>query len=111
MDTSEIEPHYGHRLMPLLVDELAVSKPANVYASIIHGNDVSAGFDDITWSRFANAVNRMAWWLESTLGDRGPHSPTVGYLGPADIRYFILVLAANKAGFKVRCLRTCSNER
>jgi hypothetical protein len=39
--------------------------------------------------------------LEVSLGGKSTTFETVGYIGPGDIRYLILVVAAIKVGYKV----------
>ncbi|KAI9750497.1 MAG: Transmembrane osmosensor [Chaenotheca gracillima] len=91
---------YGRRLIPNIVDERAQSDPERaVYSIPISREDLSRGFEDISARVFANAVNRIAWWLESELG-KGSSFQTVGYIGPHDIRYVLLVLGCIKAGYK-----------
>ena len=96
---------YGKRLIPNIIDERARDDPERpvysipissgngsrgfqdistrgaVYSIPVTSNDVSAGFHDISARLFANAVNRVAWWLESELG-KGSSFPVIGYIGP-----------------------------
>lgn len=84
----------GHRLLQNVVDELAVQSPDTPCFAIAR-SDVAA-FEDITFGRLANAVNRTAQWLKRTIN---PKPGTVlAYLGPSDIRYPLFVLATNKLG-------------
>ncbi|KAF2146409.1 uncharacterized protein K452DRAFT_264205 [Aplosporella prunicola CBS 121167] len=94
-----VSKEYGRRLIPTIVDELAQEEPDRAVYSIPHSQDVSEGFRDISASVFANAINRTAWWLESEFG-RGSNFETVGYIGPHDLRYVILIIACVKAGYK-----------
>lgn len=92
---------YGRRLIPSIVDERALVDPdrpvysiplaavelrdtssrGNVHSVPMLSNGVSQGFKDISARAFANAVDRMAWWLEAELG-KGSSFPSVGYIGP-----------------------------
>jgi len=54
--------------------------------------------NEITYSDFSNAINKCAWWISSTFAD-GPEV-VLGYLGPPDIRYAIIALAAAKSNHK-----------
>lgn len=73
---------YGRRLVPNIVDERALNDPDRVVYSVPKTSDnVDDGFTDVSALAFANAVDRMAWWLESELG-RGSSYQTVGYIGP-----------------------------
>ncbi|KAK2595805.1 hypothetical protein QQS21_006568 [Conoideocrella luteorostrata] len=58
------------------------------------------GFRAITNLEVWNAVNRVAWWLDENLG-RSQNFETLAYLGPGDLRYSIILLAAMKTGYKV----------
>lgn len=62
-----------------------------------------SGFDKITYHLFANAINGMASWLDKTL-EKKENFETLLYLGPNDMRHNILLLAAVKAGYKVRAI-------
>lgn len=75
-------PKYGRRLIPTLVDEMAVSTPDHVYASIPRNGDFSGGFDDVTSRTLARAVNKTAFWIEENLG-KGVDFETIAYLGPS----------------------------
>lgn len=91
----------GHRLLPHVVDELAQTDPDRVLYEFPSRNDrLNDPFVTITARQYANAINRTAWWLNSALGRR-PSSPTVGYEGPQDLRYYLLVIAAVKTGYKM----------
>ena len=90
----------AHRLIPHQVDDLARDDPERVVYELADAIDVAKPFQKVTAKLYANAVNRAASWLERTLGKREGF-PTLGYLGPQDFRYIILVLATIKAGYKV----------
>ena len=59
------------------------------------------GFDEINFARLANAINRCSWWLEMELGRDLAHE-TIAYVGPLDLMYHIVTLAAVKIGHTVR---------
>lgn len=90
----------GHRLLPHVVDELAQTDPDRVLYEFPLTNNLSDSFVSITACQYANAINRTAWWLERVLGRR-PEYPTIGYEGPQDLRYFLLLIAAVKVGYKM----------
>jgi|SRR5687767_8908413 acyl-CoA synthetase (AMP-forming)/AMP-acid ligase II len=94
---------FGRRLLPQVVDHYAKTEPDRVYASIPRSTtELSDGFEDVSMTRLASIVNRMAWWLEDRIG-RG-ELDAIAYIGPADIRYAAIFLAAVKCGYKVRQL-------
>ncbi|CAK1357944.1 unnamed protein product [Cercospora beticola] len=84
----------GHRLLQNVVDELAVQSPDTPCFAIAR-SDVAA-FEDITFGRLANAVNRTAQWLKRTISPKP--GMVLAFLGPSDIRYPLFVLATNKLG-------------
>jgi acyl-coenzyme A synthetase/AMP-(fatty) acid ligase len=95
-------PEYGTRLLPTLIDEIAVSTPTRVYASIPKDDtDLSQGFKSITYADLARAVDSLSWWLDETLGKADGTFPTFAYFGPRDLGYCIVVVAAAKVGRKV----------
>ncbi|MCJ1280743.1 hypothetical protein MMC26_000060 [Xylographa opegraphella] len=51
-------------------------------------------------SELANAVNRCAYWVEQKLGASSVFE-TLAYMGPSDLRYAIVFLAAVKCGYKL----------
>ena len=99
--SSHDEPHhYGSRLLPQVVDELASSNPTRVYATIPVSPDLSQGFRDVTVLDIAKAVNAFAWWLEERIG-KSSSFETLAYMGIPDLRYAVVFLAAVKCGYKV----------
>ncbi|RYC62092.1 hypothetical protein CHU98_g4091 [Xylaria longipes] len=89
----------GNRLIPNVVDEAARDNPDRVVYTIPHLTDDGDSFEDITALRFANAVNRACRWIEGVLG-RGKNFEAIGYIGPHNLTYPILVLACIKTGYK-----------
>jgi len=91
---------YGQRLMPVVIDELSEKQPEKIFAIIPRTLDLDDGFVNVTYRDFANAINRMAEWLEEKMG-RSSSFETLAYMGPFDLGYFVMLLAACKVGFKV----------
>jgi acyl-CoA synthetase (AMP-forming)/AMP-acid ligase II len=92
-------PRCGQRLPPVLLDEIAAEDPGRLLYSVAKTDKMQDGFQDINYKTVANAVNRCAHWLKQTLGTDTPR--IFCYLGPIDLRYIILVMAAPKAGHTV----------
>jgi hypothetical protein len=106
--TVELPEDCGQRLLPVLIDSLAITDPDRPFASIPRSDSrIEDGFQDISSRAFARAVNRAAWWLAESLGEAGPGFPTVTYIGPHDLRYPILILAAVKTSYKGYLLAKC----
>ncbi|OTB04432.1 hypothetical protein M426DRAFT_22832 [Hypoxylon sp. CI-4A] len=92
-----MSPHeHGRRLSPVLLDEIAIDDPNRVLYSVAKTENMQDGFQDINYKIFANAVNRCAHWLKQMIGT--DEHRVFCYLGPLDLRYMILVMAAPKAG-------------
>ncbi|KAF2501326.1 acetyl-CoA synthetase-like protein [Lophium mytilinum] len=94
---------YGRRLVISVIDAIVKSTPERPWASIpLNDDDLSEGFRDLSFAQLATAINAAAWWLHETIG-KAPSGefPTVAYLGPRDLRYPIIVMAAAKVGWKV----------
>ena len=88
-------------LLPSIVDYLAKIKPHTLYAEYpVSPLTYDEGYRKITYRDFANAINGLAWCLYDTLGFGEDHE-VVAYIGPNDVRYPALVLAAIKAGYVV----------
>ncbi|KAM0454500.1 hypothetical protein ACHAPV_008371 [Trichoderma viride] len=98
MGSAPPSPDYGKRLIPVEIDKIAREEPDRVLFYIPRNNQPSQGYDVVTTSIFANAINRMCWWLQSEVGTE---PKTIGYVGQNDIRYLLLVVAATKLGNKV----------
>ncbi|KAL2004119.1 hypothetical protein VTN02DRAFT_6583 [Thermoascus thermophilus] len=96
----QTEQHIPGRLFPAVVDELAETTPDRKFCSMPKGPNVSDGFRDITVKELAKAVNYTAWWIEKRLG-RSDKLETLAYMAANDVRYLVVILAANKAGYKV----------
>lgn len=94
-------PDCGRRLLPAFIDQRAQEEPDSAWASIpIDDYDLTKGFEDITMSRFANAINRLAWFIDAAVG-KSTTFETIAYLGVADIRYHMIQMAVCKTGHKV----------
>ena len=98
----------GRRLLPTLIDERASSSPEDTFVAIPRSVDLKEGYRDISYGVFSAAVNQCARWLERSLG-MGQDQETLGYIGPSDLLYPIIALAAVKTGYKVRRFRNGQN--
>lgn len=91
-------PDIGHRLLPVIIDEIAENEPSRVWASMPQGSSPSDGHTDITFAVFARAINRMAHYIESSFAPATTFG-TIGYVGKPDMRYQIIAMAAAKTRF------------
>ncbi|KAI1154293.1 acetyl-CoA synthetase-like protein [Nemania diffusa] len=86
--------------LPQIVDTTAREQPDYLYGSWpVDLNSYAAGVRNVTYAQLANIVNGLAWWLVKQLGnDKG--SQVIAYVGPNDVRFTALVLAAIKTGHR-----------
>ncbi|KAF2758584.1 acetyl-CoA synthetase-like protein [Pseudovirgaria hyperparasitica] len=97
---SELLSDGSPRLLVPRIDYIATREPNKVYATIPHDTeDLSQGFQDITYSAFARAIDHAAWWLNSALKTANVRFQTVSYWGPFDLQYVIMIVAC----MKIRC--------
>lgn len=97
---ASLDPKAHVRPLPHVVDEVAATHPEKVWMSIPKSNDIREGYRDVTFERLAKAVNKMARWIERTIGTSKSRE-TLAYMGNNDTRYIITVLAALKTGYKI----------
>ena len=88
-----------------LVGQRARQNPQGIYARVPVGPAYSDGFKDVTNFEFHNAVNYAASLLSNAYG-QSENFETLTYIGPTDLRYFIVMLAGVKAGYKVCICRS-----
>lgn len=99
---SKQRPQYGKRLLPCVLDAEAEANPQRVFAAVARSNDVSEGFEDVTFFQVAKAVNFVAHSLQTLFGPQPDHAfETLTYIGLPDLRYSIMFYAAVKCGYKV----------
>ncbi|KAJ5238518.1 hypothetical protein N7468_003137 [Penicillium chermesinum] len=93
---------YGKRNCVDLIDEYAATEPSRTVISIPRSNsDPTQGWQDVSFRDFANAINRYAHWIVSTVGPaKEGEYPTIAYIGPSDVRYLVTMAATIKAGYK-----------
>ncbi|GKZ26995.1 putative NRPS-like protein biosynthetic cluster [Aspergillus brasiliensis] len=89
-----------HTLLEIL-DHYARLRPDAIFAEYPHSpSTYSQGYRKITYLDLANAVNGAAKWLIDNIGI-GDGSTKLAYIGPNDVRYSVLTLAAIKAGYSM----------
>lgn len=93
--------------LPDVIQERARSDPGRVWANCPVQDDNQAGvavnqyqliYRKVTYREFSSAIDSVAQILKKSLGKA---FDTLAYLGPTDLRYSIVVVAAIKAGYKV----------
>ncbi|KAH7411425.1 putative NRPS-like enzyme [Cadophora sp. MPI-SDFR-AT-0126] len=96
-----ITPHVeNNELLPIILENRANSDPHGIWAKFpISSTTYKEGFRSATHLELLNAVSKVAWLLEKSLG-RSENFETIAYLGPNDLRSIIVVLAGIKTGYK-----------
>ncbi|QSZ36628.1 hypothetical protein DSL72_006509 [Monilinia vaccinii-corymbosi] len=98
--TSEIPSDCGKRLMPHYIHQTAIDEPHRVCISTPLTSEPRDGFEDITFSQLDKAIDVASVWVEEQLGI-GKNFPCIAYIGPHDLRYILLTMAAIKTGHKL----------
>lgn len=98
----------SRQLLPNVLKARAQQNPGGAWAQFpISEHTYADGLGTATNRQVFNAVNKVAWFLQKNLGPAS-NFETIAYLGPFDPRYFIVVIAGIKVGYKVR-IRPRSN--
>lgn len=93
---------YDRKLLHTTVDLLARGDPSRPWVSLpCDDEDLSKGYEDITYEVLANAVNKLAWFIGSCLGRPNIQFDTIAYIGRPDVRYQVISLAVAKVQYKV----------
>lgn len=91
-------PHnYGKRLIPQILDNLALAEPDRIIYTLASFPNATAQFRTVNARTFAQAVDKTAWWLQNQI--RGPNRARngatedfnkkilpIGYIGPRRLR-------------------------
>ncbi|GAW24606.1 hypothetical protein ANO14919_141970 [Xylariales sp. No.14919] len=89
---------WQHDLLPHIVDRVARNSPDTAYGLWpTSSTSYEGGYQTITYSQLANAVNGLAWWLVEHLGPG--QGDVVAYTGPNDVLLTALLLAAIKTNY------------
>ena len=96
----------GERTVLETIDALAADHPDRTWARYPASQEAfeKAELVSISFAAFSNAINRLAWYLDKQLPERCDLDH-IAYIGPSDVRYYILGCAASK------CRLTVSEER
>ncbi|KAL9594502.1 MAG: hypothetical protein Q9219_006996 [cf. Caloplaca sp. 3 TL-2023] len=90
-----VDSSFGQRLLPTLIDERSKERPDDVYALVPRSMRFIDGMLEITYATLAKTIDGVAYWLQQNLG-KSKTFETIAYMGPADLRYYIVALAATK---------------
>lgn len=98
---------YGERLLLVCITEIAEQDPERLFAEFIDPPLLLGNNPDniwrLTFREFSRMIDRAAWWLDAQFRNNGlTRSTTFAYLGRADVRYLVILVAAIKCGHLVR---------
>lgn len=100
--TSEIPLNCGKRLIAHYIHQLAIDEPDRVCMSIPLTSEPRDGFKDLTFFDLDKAIDVASFWIEEHFGTgKDFECNLIAYIGPHDLRYIILTIAAIKTGHKV----------
>ncbi|KAI0595739.1 hypothetical protein F4775DRAFT_347071 [Biscogniauxia sp. FL1348] len=89
------------RLLISVIDEKAEKEPEQEVFSYPRSSNPRDGWVPVTFREYANAINYIAHKIIKECGPAPVNTfPTIAYIGPNDGRYYIIVAAAVKAGYK-----------
>lgn len=80
----------GKRLIPHIIDQLALEDPERECFSVPRSSDPKDGWKPLTFKALANAINRCCHKIIEHCG-KAPEKafPTITYIGPNDARYHV----------------------
>ncbi|GAB7324293.1 hypothetical protein MBLNU13_g08261t1 [Cladosporium sp. NU13] len=81
----------GERSVLDTIDDLAAIHPERTWARYPASQEAfeKAELISVSFAAFSNAINRLAWYLDTQLPERCDLD-TIAYVGPSDVRYYIL---------------------
>lgn len=93
---------HGRRLLPAILDDLAITDPDHICGMMAKSADISEGFDELTMHKLFKAVNYMAHFLDNLLGKQPPGTFTpIAFIGDQDFRYWVMEFAAMKTSHQI----------
>ncbi|ETS83210.1 hypothetical protein PFICI_05086 [Pestalotiopsis fici W106-1] len=102
LDSKDAKPTpFGERLLPTIIDEWAHNHPLKEVFQIPNSSDPNDGWKVLSSSAYATAINHVAYRIIDQFGQPTQGTfPTIAYIGPNDVRYLVMMVAAIKAGYK-----------
>lgn len=96
------EPRHGRRLLINIIDDIASLDPSRPFIFIPCSSEPKDGWKPVTYLEICNAINYVAHEIAIKAKEEPQEEsfPTLAYIGPNDVRYFIILLACIKAGHK-----------
>lgn len=89
--------HSVGKLVTTAVDEIARDDPQRTFVELLEPIHLDQDVLILTFGKFANAVNRMSWWLKDKSSELGlAKFDTITYIGLPDVRYYLMLFAAAK---------------
>lgn len=87
--------------IPTMLERRSEADPNRVWARYpVSATSYTEGFHTATYGQMRTAIDRVAHLLSGKLG-QSESFETLAYIGPNDLRYHIVLIAAIKTGHKV----------
>ncbi|WQF87950.1 Putative AMP-dependent synthetase/ligase domain, AMP-binding, ANL domain-containing protein [Colletotrichum destructivum] len=90
----------SEKLFVRKIEQNARLIPTNIFARVPLDDWETNGYRSITWKQYNDGINKIAHWLDETLG-KSVDNDTVSYFGANDIRYAFIFAALNKTNRKL----------
>lgn len=95
------DSHVG-KLLPTQIDQIAEQDPSRIFGEFIDSPITPDGVHKLQYRDLARAIDRLAWWICSSLQDsKLPEFTVVCYMGYPDVRYYIVLVAMIKCRYTV----------
>ena len=105
MDPLKSGGEIGKRLIPQIIDAYARHEPDRIWGSQARSDDITTGFNELTFKQLAHCMDYLAWFIHHSIGPTTSFE-CISYIGVADLRYCPFAWAAVKCGYQVGyCLR------
>ncbi|KAF2464690.1 acetyl-CoA synthetase-like protein [Lindgomyces ingoldianus] len=99
MGSVSLSKYNGEQLLIEVVEEKAKWLKHHTFLRYPADKWKKNGYSIMTWGQFADAINKVAHWLDQQLG-KSMDNEAVAYLGPSNARYSIILPAAIKTNRK-----------
>ncbi|KAI1123318.1 nonribosomal peptide synthetase [Nemania abortiva] len=101
MSSTTAGAKFGRRLLPHVIDDLALTRTDEECFSIPRTSNPEDGWKPITFKAYATAIDFLSHEIIEKCGYPESNTfPTLAYIGPNDARYVVFCIAAIKTGYK-----------
>ena len=108
MGSIQLNENNSSKLLVDIIEEKAKWLAGHTFMRYPTENWETQGYKTLTWSQYANAIDKAAYWIDEQLG-KSTNNDTIAYLGPNDPRYSIMLPAMVKTNRNV-CVTKSPNQ-